>query len=281
MILESLGWGLKTLNPRGHKGNNLTKKAKILFYDIETSPLKAWVWGTGEQYVRHQQLDKNHRMWGIICVTYCFNDGKPAKVIDWGYNEQDTAKVVAEFDEIIKSADHTIGKNSDRFDTKMINACRMFAGLPGMPEWTKYTDDLEKQMRRYFRLPSQSLDYISDMLGLGGKIKMEMQDWVDIVEKNDNGLKSFNKMLKYGKKDVEDTRLLWDKLSQHFDPKFNCAAFVGERLACKHCGSTNLKPNGSRVSGQTVYKQYICCDCFKYAGRTPISKVKQTEGKIK
>lgn len=256
-------------------------KPRILFYDCETSPLKAWIWGTGEQYIRYTQLDKDFQMWGIICVTYCWNDGKPAKSIDWGYNQQDTAKVVEKFDKIIKQADHTIGKNSDKFDTKMINACRMFAGLPGMPEWTKYTDDLEKQMRRYFRLPSQSLDYISNQLGLGGKIPMQMQDWIDIVEKNGNGRESFKKMIEYGKKDVEDTRFLWDKLSQHFDPKFNCAAFVGEKLACKHCGSTDIRPNGSRISGQTVYSQYTCNVCFKYAGRSPRSKVLQTQGKMK
>lgn len=260
------------------------KTPRILFYDIETSPLKAWIWGTGEQYIRHQQLDKDYTMWGIICVTYCWNDGKPAKVIDWGYEEQNTAMVVAEFDEIIKQADHTIGKNSDKFDTKMINACRMFAGLPGMPHWTQSKDDLEKQMRKYFRLPSQSLDYISAQLGLGGKIKMEMQDWIDICEKNDNGKKAFNKMLKYGKKDVEDTRLLWNKLVEHFDPNFNMSTYVGDGITrCKHadCGSTRLKKDGTRINGQTKYQCYACRDCGRYAGRCPISKVLKTEGKIK
>jgi len=249
-------------------------KAKILFYDIETSPLQAWVWGTGEQYVGHKNLVKGHRRWGIICVTYCWNDNKPAQCIDWGYEEQDTTKVVREFDEIIKNADFTIGKNSDRFDTKMLNAARMFGGLPGMPEWTKYTDDLEKQMRRYFRMPSQSLDYISHELGLGGKIKMEMQDWIDIVEKNENGQKSLNKMIKYGKKDVIDTRTLWFKLSEHFDSKWNQAKFQEDSIACKHmdCGSLNLAPRGSeRYTSTTKYQEWRCLDCNRYAGRSTIS----------
>ena len=258
------------------------QKPKILYYDIETSPLKAWVWGTGEQYISYNQLDKDFKMWGIICVTYCWNDGKPAKSIDWGYEEQDTAKVVKEFDEIIKQADLTIGKNSDRFDTKMINACRMFAGLPGLPQWTKYTDDLEKQMRRYFRMPSQSLDYISQQLGLGGKIKMEMQDWIDIVEKNDKGKTSLKKMIKYGLKDTEDTRFLWDKLSEHFDSKWNQSTFEGVKLICKHadCGSSDLKKDGTRVAGKTKYQHYTCKACGRYAGRCPLSKVLALEGKV-
>jgi hypothetical protein len=254
-------------------------KPRILFYDLESAPLKAWVWSTGKQYVNHKQLVSNHDRYGIICITYCWNDDKPAQCIDWGYEEQDTAKVVREFDKIISQADFCIGKNSDRFDTKMINAARMFAGLPGNPEWTKYKDDLEVQMRRYFRMPSQSLDYISHQLGLGGKIKMEFQDWIDIVEKNKNGEKALAKMIKYGKKDVVDTRTLWFKLSEHFDSKWNQAVYQGNNLACKHmdCGSTNLANRGSpRISGKTLYQEWRCLDCHRYAGRT----ILDSKGKI-
>lgn len=259
------------------------EKPRILFYDCETSPLQAWVWGTGEQYIRHQQLIRGYQRWGIICITYCWNDGEPAKSIDWGYEEQDTKKVVAEFDEIVKQADHLIGKNSDRFDVKMINACRMFAGLPGMPEWMLSKDDLEKQMRRYFRLPSQSLDYISGQLGLGGKIKMELQDWINICEKNGEGLQSFNRMIEYGKKDTEDTRALWNRLVEHFDPKFNMNAYIeGTTGRCKHadCGSVNITRNGSRTSGGVKYQCYKCSLCGRYAGRRAINKKTGKEGKI-
>lgn len=260
----------------------MIKKPKILFYDIETSPLQAWVWGCGKQFVGHKNLVKQRSQYGIICVTYCWNDKSPVQCIDWGYDEQDTSKVIKEFDEIIKQADLTIGKNSDRFDTKMINAARMFAGLPGLPEWTKYTDDLEVQMRRYFRMPSQSLDYISNQLGLGGKIKMEMQDWIDIVEKNDNGLKSLNKMIKYGKKDTSDTRTLWYKLSEHFDSRWNQGTFESMVSICKHadCGSRRLNLDGIRIAGKTRYQQFRCKDCGRYAGRSPIPFNKAATDKI-
>ncbi len=259
----------------------MNNKARVLFYDIETSPLQAWIWSCGKQYIGHKNLTKDYNKYGIICITYCWNDDKPAKCIDWGYHEQDTGRVIQQFDEIIKQSDFTIGKNSDRFDTKMINAARMLNGLPGLPNWTKYTDDLERQMRRYFRMPSQSLDYISSQLGLGGKIKMEMQDWIDIVEKNDNGEKSLAKMIKYGKKDVIDTRALWFKLAEHFDSKWNQAAYVGERV-CKHmdCGSANLKKNGTRLSGKIRYQEFFCLDCGRYAGKCTISTIKQDLGSL-
>lgn len=249
------------------------KPGKILFYDLESSPLKAWVWGCGKQVVRHAQLDRHHSRYGIICVTYCWNDGGPVQSIDWGYEEQDTRKVIQEFDEIIKQADMTIGKNSNRFDTKMINAARMFSGLPGLPEWTESKDDLEVQMRKYFRLPSQSLDYISGQLGLGGKIKMEFNDWVNIVEKNEDGRTSFDKMITYGKKDTEDTRTIWNLLSQHFDSKWNQGVFEGVKLMCKHadCGAERVRKAGTTMVGQTLYQRYRCSTCDRYAGKCVIA----------
>ena len=231
-------------------------KPRILFYDIETTPLKAYIWSLGKQVVRHTQLIDDSAQWGIICVTYCWNDGKPAQCIDWGYEEQNTARVVEEFDKIILSADHIIGKNNKRFDDKMINAARLFADLPPLPRWMYQTDDLEQQMRRYLRLPSYSLDYISDQLGLGGKIKMEFQDWIDIVEKTDNGLKAFNKMCKYGKKDVVDTRNLWNKLSTHFEPKYR-----PDVPCCSECRSFRRKKSGISYTKQGPKQRYKCLEC--------------------
>jgi len=236
----------------------MSKKTKpaVLYYDIETKPLQAWLWSPGKQFVNHKQLVKQHSRYGIICVTYCWNDDRPAQCIDWGYEEQDTARVVREFDKVIRQADHIIGKNNKRFDDKMINAARMLEGLPPMPSWASTNDDLEQQMRRFFRLPSQSLDYISNQLGLGGKIKMEMQDWIDIVEKNSNGEKALAKMIKYGKKDVVDTRSLWYRLEKYIEPKFN------EHLGgCEDCGSFNRKKSGFAYSAAGKRQRYTCKDC--------------------
>lgn len=232
------------------------KKPKILFYDIETTPLKAYIWGLGKQVVRHSQLVHGSQQWGIVCITYCWNDGKPAKSIDWGYKEQDSARVVFEFDKIIKQADHVIGKNNKRFDDKMLNTVRLFKGLDPFPEWCRSNDDLEQKMRQHFRLPSYSLDYISGQFGLGGKIKMEFQDWVDIVEQTPNGLKAFNKMIKYGKKDVEDTRALWNELSKHFEPKYR-----PDVPCCPECRSFRRKKSGISYTKQGPKQRYKCLEC--------------------
>lgn len=248
---------------------------KVLFYDCETTPLLTYVWRLGEQVVRHHQLVKPYDKYNIICVSWAWNDNKPAKVIHWDYDRQDSGRVIREFDKIIKQADITIGKNSDRFDVKHINTQRLLHNLPPLPEWVSNTDDLEKQLRKYFAFPSQSLDYISKALGLGGKVKMEFQDWVDIIEKKSRA--SFRKMLKYNKKDVEDTRALWNRVQSHIKPKLNYATFYKD-VRCSNCGSQDLKKDGTRLSGKTTYQTFFCKTHGGYAGRVAVTK--SGKGKI-
>ncbi len=273
----------------------------ILTYDIESVLLLGYLFAPGKQYIGHKQLVPGRSRYGIICITYCWNNG-PVQVLKWEpVGRQD--KLIKDFDDLVKKADHIIGKNSDRFDNKMVNGIRIFTDQPGMPEWIRYTDDLERQARRYFRLPSQSLDYISNQFGLGGKVTMDFSDWVAIDQwmtvqmLEDDGMredalnifclhmyknpysdillvgqKAFDKMCRYGAKDTRDTRKLWNILSKHFEPRFNVAAFNDLKNACKRCASTDIKKNGTKCSGGTKYQEYYCNSCYQYAGRHAINR---------
>jgi hypothetical protein len=247
------------------------KKPRVLFFDIETSLIGAWVFRCGKQVIRPNQLQTDNFISNIICITYCWDDGKPVKALTWeavkgGYS---CKKMIATFDKIIQQADITIGKNSDRFDVKHINTQRLLTQDYGMPEWAAHTDDLEKQMRRYLYLPSYGLDYFARLLGLGGKMKMEFQDWVDLAENNKNAKKSFKKMVRYGKKDTLDTRAIWNYCVKHFRPKHNAATYQGEHV-CTNCGSKDIRKNGTRVCGKTRKQQWYCRSHNGFAGYTCI-----------
>ncbi len=86
-----------------------TTKPKILFYDIETRPLLAYIWRLGKQRVGHYQLADQGNAYDIICISYAWDDGKPAKVLHWGYKEQNSSRMIRAFDKIIKKSDITIG----------------------------------------------------------------------------------------------------------------------------------------------------------------------------
>ena len=276
---------------------------KTLIYDIETLPLHARVWRCGDQTVRHNQLMYGRDHTQIICIQYCINDG-PIKIIKRDLdNISNQLSMVEEFDEIVRGCDIVIGKNSDRFDNKHINTIRMLSGGKPMPDWIRYTDDLEKQMRKYFSLPSNTLDYISYKLGFGGKNPMEFSDWVNIdnyfkllrieqdnslfdidrkfldglcntlfgfnkstVEKRGKG--SLKKMYKYGCKDTDDTRRVWNYCKNHFEPRYTSGIFKGMDV-CQRCGSRDIIPDRPRSDGRM---SFYCKKHNGYAGRARILK---------
>lgn len=272
----------------------INKKPVTLFYDLETSPLKAWFWQPGQQYVGHKNMIHGHDMWDIICIQYAIDDG-PVKVLRYD-KHGGTKGMLEKFDIIAEKADIIIGKNNKRFDDKMINSLRMFNGLKGQPQWTLCSDDLEQHMRKHFRLPSQSLDYISKKLGVGGKIGMEMGDWIAISnyreattlginnklcqglygmslgEVKKIGKTALEKMCTYGAKDTDDTRKIWYYLVEHFEPKFNMSTWSQNGLSCKRCGSDDLNKTGPRPSPQatTMVQGFNCKSCQRYAGKATL-----------
>ena len=56
-------------------------KPKVLVYDIETSPVLAWVWRCGDQVVRHGQLHSDLDETKIICITYRWMHERKAKAL--------------------------------------------------------------------------------------------------------------------------------------------------------------------------------------------------------
>ncbi len=249
-------------------------KAKVLLWDIETSPFKVWTFRLGSKVsLYHNQIVKGTAT-DIISIAYMWDYEDEAHVLDWGYEEQDSSKMVEEFDKILRQSDIAIAQNGDRFDVKHINTQRMLHNLPPMPDWSKYTDDLLKQTRKHFALPSYKLDYLSELFGLGGKNDMELQDWINIVEKNEGGKESFERMLRYNKKDVEDLKTIWNRVKYHVTPKLNMSTLTGGH-ACTNCGSERIKRNGTRVRGQTLYQSYYCNEHGGFAGELPISKAEK------
>ncbi len=240
----------------------------ILFFDIETTYLLARTWRLGKQVLRHDQLVPGWDKYDVICIAYVFQHEKKAHVLHWDEDTHCSKEMMKEFAKVVQKADIIIGKNSEAFDVKHLNTLMLHHGLPPINWPTR--DDLERQIRRYFYLPSNSLDYLTKFFTGEGKVEMKFQHWIDIQERTQDEEKSFKRMLRYGKKDALDTKDDWNKVLKHIEPKFNFNGWKGV-VCCKRCGSTNLQKNGSQLSGKTKYQKFMCNDCPGYAGRRPIN----------
>lgn len=250
-----------------------TRKPKILIYDIETTLLKVWTFRFGEQSIRHGQLDLKSK-WvhtHIICAAYKWHGEKTVHCVDWDYKKQDSSRIIKELHKRIKEADMVIGKNNKRFDDKHFNFLNFLFGGEPDPDWSRISEDLEKQLRKHFACASYSLDYLSMLSGLGGKNPMEFSDWVNIQDQTPGkGEKAFKKMIKYCKKDVDDTDKLLTMAMPYIDLNFNMALFLGEDEGCKRCGSTHIGPNDVYTTRSGQFQRYRCLDCRQTAGRRRI-----------
>ena len=183
---------------------------EVLFIDTETSPSKFWGWGTGEQYVDAKMLVTGTETRLITAQYKRALVDKETKYFVWDYKNGrgDDTKVVKRITEVINNADIIIGQNIKAFDLKVLQERAKMLRLP--PINVDFMMDTLTSSRSSFKSMSHRLDYRSKQYGLGGKIGMEMQDWIDIVE---GRVSPEEKMVPYGLKDCDDNEtIFWNDL---------------------------------------------------------------------
>lgn len=287
---------------------------KILVLDIETLPLDARIWRLGDQVVRHNQLKYTAKFVDIICVSYMWlGDNKVYTLsVDPDNQEQSKIELLEKIDKLAREALAIIGKNNVRFDDKHLNTLRLKYKTDPAPWWTSACNDLEQQIRKYFSFASNSLDYVAEILGHGGKDPMEFNDWVKIAEYLElkrfenplddlykpviyhycllqfgkdyatvikDGQDALKKMQTYNRRDVKITNACILDVEPYVNFKFSDRDGTDY---CKHCECITLNKHRTQyVRNWIHYAEFDCQACGKYKGRQKIgttgklSKVKQ------
>ncbi len=241
---------------------------KVLFYDIETSPLKVWTFSIGSKVsIPYSAIVKGSKQ-DIICVSWKWGHESTVHSMDWGFKKQDSSKLVKKLTQEMEKADLIIGHNADKFDWRHLNTQRMLHKLPSI-DWSIRSEDTLKQLRKHFYLPSYRLDYIASLLEVGSKNSMCFQDWIDIVERRDES--KLRKMVKYCSKDVLLLQSVYTKLKPYMKPKLEYAV-LGGGYVCPVCGSGKVVKNGVRVYNGKIYQNYICKNHGGYAGKKLVGK---------
>lgn len=237
------------------KKNN---EPKILIWDVETSPVKAWIWRTGTKINVSHDMIVDGQQTDIICICYKWHGEKKVHSLDWGLKKQDSSKMIEEFTKVIESADVVLAHNGDSFDMKHFNTQRLLKGQDPI-SWPTSEDTL-KMVRKHFKFTSNRLDYLSRTLVGGGKDRMTFRDWVDIVDYK--SAKALKKMIKYCKKDVELLDQLFTKIKPYVDLKVNRSIIKNNhREGCPNCGSTELRKRGFALTRAGKYQRYQCKSC--------------------
>lgn len=236
----------------------MAPKPRILLFDVETKPVRAWIWKTSyKMSVGHEQICKGERF-DILCICYKWLGESKIHSLDWGLKAQDSSAMIEAFTKVIESADLSIGHNSDKFDIKQINTQRLIHGQKPIA-WPTSEDTL-KQFRKHFAFPSYKLDYIAKLLTGSGKTRMQFDDWLDIVvDKNPDALE---KMIKYCKRDVLKLEQIYKQASKFFTPKIHAGLLTGYgKAACPRCGVFNIRLNGTIINRTGRYHRFQCKEC--------------------
>ncbi len=178
---------------------------KLLHLDIETSPNKAYVWGLFNVNV---SIDQIVEPGSTLCWAAKWH-GKKRVLSSWTACAQDSARYnsLVCIHALMSEADAVCTYNGNKFDIPVLN--REFV-LNGLAPINVPSIDLYRVVRSRFRFASNKLDFVSQQLGLGSKMKHKgMQMWRDCMD----GKKAAKlEMMKYNRQDVVLLEALFTKL---------------------------------------------------------------------
>jgi hypothetical protein len=228
---------------------------KILFLDLETSPILAHVWGLWDQNVSIGQIAKSTE---VICFGARWYGEK--KVLFKSVHHHGKQEMLNEMHRVMDEADIVIGWNSASFDSKHMKREMIEAGmLPPSP----YKDlDLMRVVKSQFKFPSNKLDYVAQTLGVGSKVKHSGFDlWLKCMA-GDN--KAWQEMKKYQIQDVDLLVDLYEKLKPWIKNHPHAALYDGVEDGCSNCASTDLQRRGFSRTTTSTYQRFQCNSCGKW-----------------
>ena len=154
----------------GKPTKSSTLGSKVLYIDIETSPLVCLTWGMWQVNVAKLLEDMY-----ILCVAYQL-EGEKINVIKCE-SRQDDRNLCKQLHELFSQADIIVGQNGDSFDIKKINGRMAFWGFDSPPPYK--TIDTLKILKRRFGLTKNSLDFVCQYFKIGKKKKHQGIDLWD------------------------------------------------------------------------------------------------------
>lgn len=230
-----------------------------LFADIETSPNVVLAFSAGfNQTINHDAIIQERK---IICIGYRWEWEKKARVTVWDEDQNDK-KILQEFSELAEDADEIVGHYASRFDIPWIRTRCLIHKLPPIPLYKIV--DTKSIASKYFYFNSNKLDYISRVLGHGGKLKTEFDLWKRILLDNDRDALKY--MAKYCAIDVDRLADVYNDMKAYIRPETHVGVLHGGgKWCCSHCGSDNVVKSKTRVTASgTIQHQMKCVKCGGY-----------------
>lgn len=261
-------------SPRPFK-EEINTTAKVLVMDIETAPIRAYVWGIWNQNIALNQIQSD---W--FCLTWAakwlFEDKVySAKLTPKEVVIQDDKRIIKGIWELINQADIVIAHNGEKFDVPKLNARFIINGL--QPPLPYQQIDTLKHIRRQFGFTSNKLDYVNKLLNLERKTDTGGFELWENCMKGDKD--SLDIMEGYNINDVKILEETYLHIRAWIKPHPNMGLFILDetQARCPSCGSAELAEIGKQYhTTANVYVSLRCGNCGATARkRLPDVTIKQ------
>ena len=229
---------------------------RILILDIETKLLDLRAFGIRDQFIAHTQIrDIPASAQLIHCVGLKWLGERKVTVLsEW---EHGYSGMIRGTRDVLDEADAVVGFNHENFDMKKLQGQFALEGihLPKPPT----NIDIFKTARK-MGFPSSKLDYLSQVFGIGCKVKHPgFEMWSDVL---DGCPKAQAKMARYCAGDVRLTERLFNRLLPYLDNYPHLRERSGH--SCPKCESAMTSQGWKRTKHYKV-QSLKCTSCGSWS----------------
>ena len=243
------------------------KEVKILLFDIETSPLKVYVW---RRWMQNVYLDQTIAEWFMICwsakwlgsdevFSECLT---PEEILS-----EDDTRISKQLWLLMDQADIVIAHNGKKFDVPKMNSRFILAQLP--PPSSYIQIDTKEVAAKQFGFSSNKLDALAGYFGIEHKDDTDFELWVRCMKGEQEAL---DYMESYNRKDVVILEKVYLKLRPWIKNHPNIGLYLEkDEMVCPSCGSKHLEEDGSFY--YTTANKYVVMRC---TGCGALSRMRNT-----
>ncbi len=231
---------------------------KILILDIETAPVRAYVWRLWKQNIYIDQIISDWFMLTWAAKWLLEEEVFSQKLTPEEVLREDDKRIVETLWHLLNQADIVIAHNGEQFDVPRIKARFLIHGFPPTTFYSQI--DTKKVAAREFGFSSNKLEALARAFGIEGKDETDFTLWAACMEGNPEALAY---MEKYNRQDIKVLEEVYIIMRPYIKSHPNYNLFTdSENPVCPHCGHSELVFAGFYYFTQTgKYRNYRCLKC--------------------
>ena len=257
---DGITWTASDLEDYSEIVTNFKKKgARILFFDLESTPSIVATFGRWKQNIGTQSVLREGGFLLSACWKYLGDESVTRVVLtpEEALSGDDT-KIVCALYEAFEEADIVVAHNAVRFDVPLFKTRLISHSMPP-PKTVKVVDTL--QIAKGLRFNSNKLDSLGNYLNVGRKAETTgISLWINCMAGDQDAL---NDMVKYNEQDVVLLEKVYMKLRAFDTRPANAGHYHDDDLShCPVCGSTDVETTGNSVfTPVSEFVEVLCNDC--------------------